>query len=138
MTEMNLANLGCRECVERWLWQNRGGEGTRPAGATLGGGAAGGNQNITRGRQLRHPSGLGPLKNPVPGRESPSGPARSLDHPLTRQGPDIGRDSPPELQVAEERVIEDSGYCCWKKGQVETIDVCYVGTVISPFHKCGN
>lgn len=116
-----------------------GGGRTWPAGATPGGGAARGHQSITRGRQLLHPSVLWPLKSPVPGRESLTGPARSPDHPLARQGPDIGIDSPPELQVAGERVIGgDSGYCSWRKGQVETIDVCYVGTVISPFHKCGN
>lgn len=136
VTDTNLANLGCRECMARLLWQKGVGAGQLepPREEELPGDI----RASPEAGSCSIPQSFG-HSSPVPGRESPTGPARSPDHPLARQGPDIGIDSSPELQVAGERVIGgDSGYCSWRKGQVETIDVCYVGTVISPFHKCGN
>lgn len=64
-------------------------------------------RSLTRGGQLLHPSGLWPLKSPAPGRKSPTGPARSPDHPLARQGLDIGILSPPELRVAVRESLEE-------------------------------
>lgn len=98
-------------------------------------GAARGHQSITKGEQLLHPSVLGSLKSSVLGRESLIGAARSPYHPLAQQVPGIGIGSPPRLHVAGEIVTGDPGYCCWKKEQVEAINVCYVGPVISPFCK---
>lgn len=122
MAEMNLANSGCQECTERWLRQNVWGKDLASWGSPGRRSCQGASEHHQRRAAAPSLRSLATQEPRFPERESPTGPARSLDHPLARQQLDIGIRSPPELQVAVRESLEKiQGTVAGKRGRWEQL-----------------
>lgn len=137
VTETNLTNLSHRKCIGKMALAELGSAPSHRKDKELK--LLVGIRASPEAGTCSIPQSLWPLKSPVLGGENLIGPAKSPDHPLVRQGQDTVIHSPTEIANSCRRfralLLEEGGM---EPGQVETTDVCYIGTVISPFHKCGN